>query len=118
MTLFGGDQIVRDYIHVDDVASGITAALEHGREGSTYNVGSGVGHSTSVVMSMIAKMARSEGIEPKFVEMPVRPFDVRANVLDCGRLRSDTGWRSTVELAEGLQRTWDWARQSELMMQP
>lgn len=118
MTLFGSDRVVRDYIHVEDVAGGIAAALERGTVGAIYNIGAGVGHSTRSVMAIISDLARSEGLEPEFAEMPARPFDVLANVLDCGRLRSDTGWRSTVELAEGLQRTWEWARQSDLMTQP
>lgn len=117
MTLFGSDRVVRDYIHVEDVAGGIAAALERGTVGALYNVGSGVGHSTRDVMSMISDMALREGFKPEFVEMPARPFDVLANVLDCGRLRSDTAWRSTVELAEGLQRTWQWARRSESLLQ-
>ncbi len=110
ITVFGGDKIIRDYIHVDDVASGIVAALDHGHFGGCYNVGTGIGHTTNEVLSMITDLANAEGLSVNVIDKPSRPFDVQANVLDCGKLRNDSGWRSRVELPEGIQRLWHWSR--------
>ena len=62
ITVYGGDQIVRDYIHVDDLAAGIVAALDAGQPGACYNVGSGLGHSTDAVLDMITALARAQGL--------------------------------------------------------
>ena len=110
VTVFGGDTIVRDYIHVEDVAAGIVAALERGRVGNCYNVGSGIGHTTNHVLSMISELARGNGLQPEVIDKPARPFDVPVNVLDCAKLRNDSGWRSRVELTEGIERVWHCAR--------
>lgn len=118
ITVYGGDAVVRDYIHVEDVAAGIVAALESGRVGHCYNVGAGVGHTTNRVLSMISELARGVGLQVEVVDKPARPFDVLVNVLDCAKLRNDSGWRSRVELAEGLDRVWHWARHSAQMQQP
>jgi UDP-glucose 4-epimerase len=112
ITVFGGDLITRDYIHAEDVAAGIAAALESGHTGDCYNVGSGVGHSTNRVLSMVCGLAKASNLPVEVREAPARPFDVPINVLNCAKLRSDTGWRSSIELAEGLERTWHWARRT------
>ena len=112
ITVFGGDSIVRDYVHVEDVAVGIVAALERGQVGACYNVGSGVGHTTNQVLSMISELARDDGLSVEIIDKPTRPFDVPINVLDCAKLRNDSGWRSRVELTEGIERVWCWTPRS------
>ncbi|MDP2829314.1 MAG: NAD-dependent epimerase/dehydratase family protein [Sulfuricellaceae bacterium] len=106
VTVFGGDQIIRDYIHVADVADGIVATLESGRPGAFYNLGSGSGLTTNQVLSFIAALAhqidKSVAVEAK----PLRAFDVPANILDCTRIQADTGWRTKISFAEGLDRVW------------
>lgn len=106
VTVFGGDQIVRDYVHVTDVADGIIAALEWGRSGICYNVGSGTGLTTNEVLSFITVLAQQLGkvvvVEPR----PLRAFDVPINVLDCSRIQAETGWRARIGFADGLERVW------------
>lgn len=108
VTVFGGDQIVRDYVHVKDVADGIIAALEWGRPGLCYNVGSGIGLTTNEVLSFITILAQQLGktvvVEPR----PLRAFDVPVNVLDCSRIQAETGWRARIGFADGLERVWRW----------
>lgn len=108
VTVFGGDQIVRDYVHVMDVADGIIAALEMGRPGLCYNVGSGIGLTTNEVLSFITVLAQQLGkavvVEPR----PLRAFDVPINVLDCTRIQAETGWRARISFADGLERAWRW----------
>ncbi|MEQ1742872.1 MAG: NAD-dependent epimerase/dehydratase family protein [Candidatus Nitrotoga sp.] len=108
VTVFGGDQIVRDYVHVTDVADGIIAALELGRPGLCYNIGSGTGLTTNQVLSFITILAEKLGkavvVEPR----PLRAFDVPINVLDCSRIQAETGWQARIGFANGLEKTWRW----------
>jgi len=108
LTVFGGAQVVRDYVHVEDVVSGITAVLDAGRTGACYNIGSGVGHSTQAVLSMLSALAQAAGVTPIVEHRPARPFDVLVNVLDSTRLQADTGWQPRVALDAGVVRTWRW----------
>jgi len=106
--VFGDEGTIRDYIHVDDVANGIIAALEKGVPGSCYNIGSGVGRSNKDVLDAIGLPARSVGLKPRIKMFPPRDFDVPVNVLDSTKLRKETGWKPTVSFEEGIERTWNW----------
>ena len=108
LTVYGGDQVIRDYVHVEDVVAGIAAALDGGKTGACYNIGSGVGHSTNAVLSMLAALARAEGLSPVVQHQPARSFDVLVNVLDSTSLHADTGWQVRVALDAGIARAWHW----------
>lgn len=103
-----GDQ-VKDYLHVDDVASAI-CALALKQVAGTYNVCSGEPITVRQFMTMAAEIAgrpelirfgavRQRGWEPPFV---------------CGdnqRLRATTGWAPRHALADGLADTIAWWKQ-------
>ncbi len=106
--IFGTSGAIRDYIHVHDIASGIMAALDRGETGSIYNLGSGIGRSNLDVVEAMVPLLQEMGRVVRTVHESERPFDVRANVLDSGRLVGHTGWKPVVGFEEGLLRTRDW----------
>lgn len=108
VTVFGGDQIIRDYIHVEDVADGIIAALDSGQPGRCYNVGSGYGLTTNQVLSHISGFAERIGKAVEVDRRPLRSFDVPTNILDCASIRADTGWHAKIAFSDGLERVWRW----------
>ncbi|BCA54473.1 putative UDP-glucose 4-epimerase [Nitrospira sp. KM1] len=108
ITLYGTHGTIRDYIHVEDVACGIVAALETGTPGETYNIGSGVGRNNRDILDALEPYARSLGIPFHVNTLPSRKFDVEANVLDSAKLRSATGWTLRVPFDVGIRRTWQW----------
>lgn len=110
--IFGSHGSVRDYIHVTDLAEGIICALERGKPGETYNLGSGVGRSNMDVLEAITPLMAEIGCTVRATHEPARVFDVHANVLDSTRLRRSTGWAPSVGFEEGLLRTRDWLRHS------
>ena len=108
LTVFGCDQTVRDYVHVDDIATALVAALDVGDNGACYNAGSGLGHSTQEVLDLLSALGRQHGATTQVMHMPARPFDVAVNVLDCSRLEAISGWRARVALTDGIDRVWHW----------
>ena len=108
ISLYGAHGTIRDYVHVEDVASGIVAALEQGQTGAIYNIGSGEGRSNREVLEAIRPHAESLGLPLLIETLPARRFDVEANVLDSTKLHVDAGWKIRVPFREGIQRTWDW----------
>jgi len=106
--VFGEKGTIRDYVHVDDVASGIICALENGKPGSIYNIGSGVGRNNMDILDAIYPFARSAGLTPRVNILPFRPFDVPVNVLDSTKIIIETGWKSEVSFEQGIERTWNW----------
>ncbi len=108
LTLFGEQGTIRDYLHVTDVAGGIVAALLHGRPGEVYNLGSSQGLTNRQVLEVMAPLAIETAHEIKLQILPPRPFDVPANVLDCTKLRTETGWQPKLTFEQALARTWYW----------
>jgi UDP-glucose 4-epimerase len=106
LTVFGERGTVRDYIHVDDVARGIVAALDHGVPGKVYNVGTGVGLDNMDVLDLIRAEAGPAGFEVRCELAPARPADVSANVLDATELRRISDWRPHISCAEGIRGVW------------
>jgi UDP-glucose 4-epimerase len=106
LKLYGGRETFRDYIHVNDVATAITALLDQGIPGNCYNVATGLGTSSIDIVQNIAALAVHEGFQPEWIDVPARPFDVRTNVLDFSLLASTAGWYPAVKLSDGLSQTW------------
>ena len=108
--LFGERGTTRDYVYVEDVASGLLAALEHGRPGEAYNIGTGVGLDNQDVLDILERTSSPEVAKIEVVREPPRPFDVLKNVLSSARLTDISGWRPEVEAPEGFHRTWHWVQ--------
>jgi len=109
--IFGPIGTVRDYLYVSDLATGIVRTLEAGRLLETYNLGSGLGYSNMDVIQAMTPIMKKCGGEVQVEHLPERAFDVKANVLDSTKLRSDTGWKPEVEFDRGLELTCEWLRQ-------
>jgi UDP-glucose 4-epimerase len=105
--IYGERGTIRDYIHVNDVASGIIAALDHGKIGSIYNIGTGIGTSNLDVISILNELARPLGINVTCRKLAPRVFDVEANVLDSRSLNDISGWRPLVQISDGIRRVWE-----------
>src|SRR5205807_429655 len=56
ITLVDAGQAVRDFVHVDDVVSGIMSAIHYDRSFTTWNLGSGAGVQVRQVLSMICEI--------------------------------------------------------------
>jgi len=82
---------VRDYIHIEDLASAHLLALDHTRSGAhqIFNLGNGNGFS---VREVIAAVREVTGLEIPVREAPRRPGDPPQLVAASGRIRAELGW--------------------------
>ena len=97
--------MVRDYIHIRDVAAAMRTALTApDLPGGAYNIGSGTGHSINDIFEAIR---RTTGTGLELRHRPARGFDVDTIVLDTGRFRAATGWAPAVDLETGIAELWD-----------
>jgi nucleoside-diphosphate-sugar epimerase len=103
-----GDQRL-DYLHVEDVASAVTAVAESSLQGCV-NIGSGRAASVREIVSTIAEL----GGRPELIQWgayPQKPDDPMLIQCDNAKLRS-TGWTPKYDLASGLRQTFDWWKAS------
>lgn len=83
---------VRDYIHVDDLASAHLKALDYlvtGGESTTLNCGYGHGYSVREVLDAVI---RANGKPIKIIEHPRRAGDPPELVAQCARISQVLGW--------------------------
>jgi UDP-glucose 4-epimerase len=97
--VFGDGKIVRDYIHVRDVASAVRLLADHEPSG-TWNVGSGIGYALN---ELIALIERTTERHVTVQYGPARAYDVPHNVLDATRLTQAVGWQPTISLESGIR---------------
>lgn len=104
LELWGDGTVVRDFLHVRDLADLALRALS--TDGPmTLNAGSGRGTSLREVIALAEQVT---GRRLALVTRPAREVDMPVSVLDIGRARDLLGWSPRVSLAEGLAETWDW----------
>jgi UDP-glucose 4-epimerase len=117
MEVFGTDYptpdgtCIRDYIHVDDLASahvlGVRALLD-GASTTAYNVGVGRGFSVTEVLDAVDRVTEGR-LERRLC--PRREGDPAALVADASRIGSSLGWSAThVDLDRIIASAWEWHR--------
>lgn len=111
MTLFGTDYptcdgtCIRDYVHVDDLASAhvlAVAALLDGAAGTAYNVGVGAGFSNREVLATVSAVT---GTELDVLESGRRAGDPAELVADATLIRAELGWSPVFTDLESIVRT-------------
>jgi UDP-glucose 4-epimerase len=109
VTVFGDGHQTRDYVYVEDVVDAFVAAGEHpGAPGARLNIATGVETSVLELYAALREVA-GFGDEPTFA--PPRPGELGRIALDCAEAGRVLDWRATIDLREGLRRTWAWAFQ-------
>lgn len=100
---------IRDYMHVEDVASGLVALLDS-EVGGAVNVSSG---QAITIREIVLTVGRLLG-RPELIQLgaiPARPNDSPLVVGENTRLIAETGWRQRYDLEDGLRHTIEWWKQ-------
>ena len=96
----------REWLHVLDHCRAIELVLDRGRIGETYNVGSGVEKSIGEIAELVLRLTgKPESLK---TIVPDRPGHDRRYLLDSTKLRSELGWKPSIEFEAGLEQTVRW----------
>jgi len=99
---------VRDFMHVEDLASAFVALLDSDVTG-VVNIGSGKPVTVRALISAIAQMMNvPERID--FGAIDAAPDDPPLLIPDIRRLKDELGWASEFSLNDRLAHTIDWWR--------
>jgi dTDP-glucose 4,6-dehydratase len=113
--VYGDGMQIRDWLHVEDNARGILAALEKGRSGEIYNLGGGNERPNLEVTKSILKLAKRPDSLIQFVKD--RPGHDRRYAIDCSKAKKDLGWAPTMNFDSGLTRTFEWYKTNSTWIQ-
>ncbi len=104
--VYGDGMQKRDWIHVEDHASGILAALLRGQDGEIYNFD---GEIEIDNLSLTRKLLSLAQRDETFIEyVKDRPGHDRRYALDSSKSQRVLGWRQKWTLEAGLKQTFDW----------
>lgn len=105
--IFGSIDTVRDYIHIDDVATAFLAALEIPSGFCAVNVGSAEGHSVADILQMLEDVSGRK-VERRQSDFGSRQFSLTPRIVLSNRLAAERlGWSPRVPLREGIERLWN-----------
>jgi len=99
--LYGGGDIVRDYLYIDDFTKSVMLLLQSPCASGVYNLGSGVGTSLLEIMGAIEQKTTKK-IEVNRHEE--RRSDVRSIVLDVTKLGNEINYKPDITLSAGIEK--------------
>jgi len=101
-----------DWIYVDDVAAGyLAAASAKGVEGGTIDLGSGRLETVRTVVEELVELINPR-VQPTFGSVPERALE-QVRTADADSSMRRLGWRTHVDLHDGLARTVEWYREQQ-----
>jgi dTDP-glucose 4,6-dehydratase len=108
LPIYGDGLNVREWIFADEHSRAVLLALERGRPGEVYNIGSGHEKTNLEVVREILRLLGKPESLIRFVKD--RPGHDRRYAMDCSKIRKEWEWSSQIDFASGLAATIEWYR--------
>ena len=110
LEIYGDGTQTRDFIYVEDLTQAIrSAATVEGVGGEVFQIATNAETSVQEMVEMLLPVLASAGIKDVEVRQAApRLGDVMRNYSDTSKAAHLLGWRSEVDLEEGLRLTVDW----------
>ena len=107
ITVFGDGSSRRDYTFVDDIVSGVVAAVERVSPGAfeIYNLG---GTQTISLADLVGVIEKTVGKTAVIDRQPDQPGDVPITYANIDRARAALGYQPTTNVVTGIARQWAW----------
>ncbi len=120
--IYGKGDNIRDWLYVEDHADALLTMLAKGTLGNTYNIGGNNEMSNIGLVTMICEIldrkrpsAKPYNTQIKFVDD--RPGHDQRYAIDATKISTDLGWKPSVTLEQGLEKTVDWFLKNEAWWQ-
>lgn len=116
--IYGAGANVRDWLFVEDHADALLTVLQKGETGRTYNIGGeNEARNIDIAKTICAILDRKRpGAAPyadQITFVKDRPGHDLRYAIDPTRIRTELGWRPSVTLDQGLEKTVDWYLENE-----
>lgn len=104
VTLWGSGSPLREFLHVDDLATAVTFAIQKKLPEHLYNVGSGKDLSIKSLAEMIQKVVDHTG---EIQWDSTKPDGTPRKLMSSEKLHKQ-GWKPAIDLLDGIQMTYRW----------
>jgi len=110
--VYGDGRQVRDWLYVEDHCRAIDMILRRGRIGETYCIGGdGERENIWIVQRLLASLGLGED---RIEHVADRLGHDRRYAIDFSKIRTELGWKPSVDLEAGLGKTVEWFREHEV----
>tara|TARA_B100001057_G_scaffold497970_2_gene603614 strand:- start:546 stop:1568 length:1023 start_codon:yes stop_codon:yes gene_type:complete len=111
LPIYGKGKNSREWIHVKDHCSGLFKIFKKGKNGESYNIGSGINVSnlnlTKILLKIVKKKIKiGKKVKIKFVKD--RPGHDLRYALNSKKIKKKLKWRTSKSFKHGLEETFDW----------
>jgi len=116
--VYGKGENVRDWLYVEDHAEALLMVLEKGVVGRSYNIGGenearNIDLVTTICGILDGKRPKNRPYAEQITFVEDRPGHDLRYAIDPSRIRDELGWRPSVTLEEGLEKTVQWYLDNE-----
>jgi len=114
LPIYGDGSNVRDWLYVEDHADALLLVVRKGAVGRSYNIGGENERSNLQLVQTVcaildAKRPKASGsYADQITFVTDRPGHDARYAIDPSRIREELGWRPSVTVEQGLERTVDW----------
>ncbi|MFC3612430.1 dTDP-glucose 4,6-dehydratase [Lutimaribacter marinistellae] len=124
LPIYGDGSNVRDWLYVEDHADALLCVLKNGQVGRSYNIGGENERSNLQLVRTLCEIL--DRLSPRsdnasYAELITfvadRPGHDARYAIDPTRIRTELGWRPSVTVEEGLERTVRWYLDNEAWWQ-
>ncbi|MCZ6491081.1 MAG: dTDP-glucose 4,6-dehydratase [Acidobacteria bacterium] len=110
LPVYGKGKQVREWLHVEDHCRVLELALQRGRPGEVYNLGSEQRRTNlQVVQTILRLLDKPQSLIQFVADRPGHDFRY---ALDAGKARRELQWEAEIDFETGLERTLCWYRQN------
>ena len=104
--IFGSEETVRDYVHVDDVIRAAIQGLFQKEPFRVFNIGAGVGHSVREVLGILEQVSGRPLIK-EVSDFGKNSFRLTPRVvLSIEKARRELAWEPKISLGDGITTLW------------
>lgn len=116
--IYGKGENVRDWLYVEDHADALLTVLQKGQLGRSYNIGGENEAKNIDIVQMIcaildAKRPAAAPYADQITYVTDRPGHDMRYAIDPTRMQQELGWRPSVTLEQGLEKTVQWYLDNE-----
>jgi dTDP-glucose 4,6-dehydratase len=121
--VYGAGENVRDWLYVEDHADALLLVLAKGQLGRSYNIGGenerrNIDLVCTICAILDAKRPKAGSYADQISFVTDRPGHDARYAIDPSRIREELGWRPSLTVEEGLERTVEWYLNNEAWWRP
>lgn len=102
--VWGSGKQGRDFVHIEDVMDCTLLAMDHIKDGSAINIGSG---KLTSFLDLIKVFTSFAGYTPDIKPLLDKPVGVHSRYANMDHVNDKLGWKPRLSLEEGMRRVYD-----------